>query len=61
MTRYIYTGLIIARKCLIINHNWAYFKLKTTIFAYFDAIYMYKRYKLLVIRIYNSFIMKLLV
>lgn len=31
MTRYIYTGLIIARKCLIIKHNLAYFKLKTTI------------------------------
>ncbi len=61
MTRYIYTGLIIARKYLIIKHNLAYFKLKTTIFAYFDAIYMYKRHKSLVIRIYNSFIMKLLV
>lgn len=61
MARYIYTGLIIARKCLIIKHNLAYFKLKTTIFAYFNAIYMYKRHKSLVIRIYNSFIMKLLV
>lgn len=45
MTRYIYTGLIIARKCLIIKRNLAYFKLKTTIFAYFNAIYMYKRHK----------------
>ena len=41
MTRYIYTGLIIARNCLIIKHNLAYFKLKTTIFAYFDAFWGY--------------------